>query len=329
MSGSDSDFDLPVLKKSYEKKTPVAPLGAAVVKRGRGRPRKYPIEGAPSTSKAPAKAPKTKKKKKEELFKTASDSDSDSAFASDIESDPEEKDEGKDTSLVPSNLFSLPSADEQPKVWVLSGACASGKTYMLKYIQWLYGKRKHFKFGVVYTATGFTGDYSWTPERSIMKYDEEHLKTYITGLRNRVEEGVAKHGKGWKLPHNYLIFDDNNGTLRASEFFINFISTHRHTSTTVFMLSQLLTARGAVNTTVRSNTSFALMWPTASQSTLKGLWENYGGMMTYEEFKQELNNCRHEKYRCLVLKNAPDNYTVDKQFTTLKAGEFPDFTLKF
>jgi hypothetical protein len=322
MSGSDSDFDLPVLKKSYEKKTAVA---AAAVKRGRGRPRKYPIEGVPSTSKAPAKAPKTQKKpiKKE-----------DSVAASDIESDPEaeeeeDEDKSKDTPLVPSNLFSLPNADEQPKVWVLVGACASGKTYMLKYIQWLYGKRKHFKFGITYTPTKFTGDYDWAPERSILKYDENHFKTYMENLKKRVEEGVAKHGKGWKLPHNYVVFDDNNGTLGASEFFINFISTHRHTSTTVFMLSQLLTARGSVNTTVRSNTSFSLMWPTASQTTLKGLYDNYGGLMKFDEFKQELNNCRQDKYRCLVLKNSPDYQTIAEQFTTLKAGEFPDFTLKF
>lgn len=193
-----------------------------------------------------------------------------------------------------------------------------------------FAQAKHFKFGLTFTATGFTGDYDWAPKRSIHEWDEDYFKAYINNLKKKVEEGVEKNGKGWRLPHNYVVFDDNNGTLTQSEFMINFISTHRHTSTTVFILSQLLTARGAVSTTMRANTSYAMMWPTASRNALKGLYDNYGGGMTFEEFKAALNECRKRKYSCLVLKNSAENVTVADQFCTIVAPTFPEgFQLKF
>ena len=226
--------------------------------------------------------------------------------------------------------FNLPTSAEQPKVFVLAGACASGKTYMLKSCMYRFAQAKHFRFGLTFTATAFTGDYDWAPKRSIHEWDEEFFKAYINNLKKKVEEGVEKNGKGWRLPHNYVVFDDNNGTLTQSEFMINFISTHRHTSTTVFILSQLLTARGAVSTTMRANTSYAMMWPTASRNALKGLYDNYGGGMTFEEFKAALNECRKRKYSCLVLKNSAENVTVADQFCTIVAPAFPEgFQLKF
>ena len=75
--------------------------------------------------------------------------------------------------------FVLPTSAEQPKVFVLAGACASGKTFMLKSCMYRFAQAKHFKFGVTFTATGFTGDYDWAPERSIREWDEEFFKAYI------------------------------------------------------------------------------------------------------------------------------------------------------
>lgn len=232
---------------------------------------------------------------------------------------------------VPVGGFRLPSSEEQPKVWVLVGTCGSGKTWMLKSIMYQHAVKKHFKFGVVYTATKFTGDYTWSPDRSVRAWDEEHFKGYIENLKTKTEQGVAKEGKDFKLPHNYVIFDDNNGILTQSEFMINFISTHRHTRTTVFILSQLLTSRGSVSTTMRANTSFALMWPTPNHKNIKGLYENFGGSIeSFKEFKDKLFACRQRPHSCLVLKNSIENTTPEEEFTTIVAAPFPkDFQLKF
>ena len=240
--------------------------------------------------------------------------------------------EKEDTSMiVPAGNFELPGEDEEPKVFVLVGACASGKTYMLKYIHYMYARQKMYKFGVCMTATGFTGDYSFCPERSVMPFDEEFFQGYIENLKKKTEEGVAKHGKGWKLPHNFVIFDDNNGILATSPYMINFISTHRHTRTSVYILSQMLTARGSVSTSMRANTSFAMLWPTNNKSNLKGLYDNYGGAFDkLANFAAALEGCRDREFSCLVLKNSVKHRTVAEQFTTIKAGKFPEnFELKF
>ena len=80
---------------------------------------------------------------------------------------------------------------------------------MLKSCLYRFAQAKHFKFGVTFTATGFTGDYDWAPERSIKEWDEEYFKAYIMHLRNKVAEGVKKNKNGFRLPHNYVIFDDS------------------------------------------------------------------------------------------------------------------------
>jgi hypothetical protein len=231
---------------------------------------------------------------------------------------------------IPQDGFTLPTSKEQPKVWVLVGSCAAGKTYMLKSVMYQYAQQKHFKFGLTFTQTAFTGDYNWAPEKSIRKWDEEYFKAYIENLQKKVDAGKTKHGNKWQFPHNYVVFDDNNGILTQSEFMINFISTHRHTMTTVFILSQLLTARGAVSTTMRANTSFALMWPTNSKNCMKGLFDNFGGEMDRKQFQAALTKCRERKYSCLVLKNANENDTVETQYCTILAPSFPEnFKLVF
>jgi hypothetical protein len=338
---SDSDSDVPVKRRSAPKK-PVhkhkkAKKTQKVEKKATKR-KVISIERSDSESEEEeVRHVKLGKGRKKRVETSDDDSDQEPEEAEDQGSDnnntdeeEEQKNEGSDTPLIPSGEFSLPTAKEQPKVWVLVGSCASGKTYMLKYIQYLYGTQKHFKFGITFTATGFTGDYKWAPDRSVMKYDEAYFEKYIDNLKRKVEEGVAQNGEGWKLPHNYVVFDDNNGLLASSPFMINFISTHRHTSTSIFILSQLLTAKGSVNTTMRNNTSFALMWPSNNLKAVKGLHENYGGMMTHKEFKAALDTCRDRKYSCLVLKNAADHRTISEQFTTIKAGKYPEnFSLKF
>ena len=322
-----SDSDAPVRRskggKSTNRRKPVKQAkGGMTNKKGR----RAVIEDSSSSESEQSESDDqlSSEEEEEEVMDIPSGSDSED------EKPRKKKKDCEETSQILPGQFELPGEDEQPKVWVLVGACASGKTYMLKYIHYRYGKQKHFKFGVTYTPTAYTGDYSWAPERSIMAFNEAHFEAYMDNLKKKVEEGVAKHGKGFKLPHNYVIFDDNNGTLTASPFMINFISTHRHTSTTVFMLSQLLTARGSVSTSVRANTSFALMWPTASKKDLKGLIDTYSGEMTPQEFKDALSSCRSREFSCLVLKNSAKNVTVQEQFTTIKAGEFPeDFQLNF
>ena len=321
---SDTDSDVPVKRRVAKKKAPALKKAAKrkqpIKSRQKGKPRQLISSESDSDSSS----------EKSDSSRSESNNETDSGVESEVQSESEES-KGDPDQMISTSGFQLPGSDEQPKVWVFVGVCASGKTHMLKYIQYLYAKKQHFKWGCIYTGTKFTGDYGWAPERSVLDFDEEHFMQYVKSMRSKVEEGVANYGSDFKLPHNFVIFDDNNGVLSQSPFMINFISTHRHTSTTVFVLSQLLTARGAVSTTMRANTSYALMWPSANHIVIKSLFDNFGGLFQKRaDFAAALNSCGKRPYSCLVLKNSTKHRTIAEQFTCIKAGEFPkDFEIKF
>lgn len=259
------------------------------------------------------------------------DDDSDSQGHRDDDNNQEEQHKSQEKqNAAPSSGFCLPGPDEEPKIFVLVGSCASGKSYMLKYIMSLYGARRQLKFGLTFTSTKFTGDYSYLPDESVREFDMEYLERYIMHLRKKIEIGKKEHGPKWNLPHNFLIIDDSLGLTASSGFFTNFIATHRHTRTTVFLLSQLLTAARSVSTVVRANTSYAMMFPTSMQNAIEGLWKNYGQMYTMKDFKKELDKCRERKYSCLVFSNNPDFTTPEQAYHRICApANVPDFELHF
>ena len=131
------------------------------------------------------------------------------------------------------------------------------------------------------------------------------------------------------MPHNFVIIDDSIGLVNNSGFFLNFIGTHRHTRTTVFLLSQLLTAARSVNTVVRANTSYAFMWPSQMRLATDALYKSYGQMFpTYAEFKEKLDHCDERQYSCLVFKN--NSRTIEEAYVEILApAEIPEFQLAF
>lgn len=232
--------------------------------------------------------------------------------------------------------FELPGVDEEPKIFVLVGSCNSGKSYMLKYMMLKFAQKKHFKFGLTFTSTKFTGGYNFLPDHSVLEFSMDYLETHIKSLRDKTEIGKKKYGDKWKLPHNFVIIDDCLGLVGGSSkdgqvgFFPCFCSTHRHTRTTIFILSQVLTAARSVSTVIRSNVSYAMMWPTAMENDLVGLHQSFGTMLKYAEFKKMLDECRKRQYSCLVFINDPRFTTVEQAYRRIAApASFPDFELKF
>ena len=226
--------------------------------------------------------------------------------------------EPEDEPLCFKDVLDLPGADEKPQVYAMIGSPKVGKTHMLKSMMHIFESRKQFSWGITF---GEPDQYTWMPTRSVRIYDDEYFKNYITNLRQKQFEGV-------KIPPNYVVFDDFFGHFTAWQN--KFMSIHRQTNTTVFILCQLLTARGAVSTTMRANTSYAMMWPTASQNVnihvVKDLYEHFGGELSYEKFEQALRACHKKQYSCLVYKNSPEI----EQFCTIVAPTFPEgFQLKF
>ncbi len=267
---------------------------------------------------------------------SSDDSDSDSTSASDNDEDCQQQDQSRMTKrqpkdASPSSGFTLPGSEDEPKIFVLVGSCNSGKSYMLKYMMERFGVRKHFGFGICLTSTKFTGAYDYLPDRSVRDFDMAYLESYVEHLRKKIELGKKKNGAKWNLPHNYVIIDDSLGLTVNSSFFQNFVSTHRHTRTTIFLLTQLLTAARSVSTVVRANTSYAMMFATSMQNAVEGLYQNYGQMYsTMKEFKKELDECRKRKYSCLVFTNDPSFTTPEEAYCKIVApANIPEFELKF
>jgi hypothetical protein len=295
MSSSDSDDAKPQKRKK-----------TVPVKRGRGRPRKYESESESEQSESEQESEQESEK-----------------------SDPEQEEEKETTSEVKieHNRFKLPGLDEKENVFVLVGSCGSGKTHLLEFCMYKYALQRHYKFGVVFSQSKFTGDYRWAPEEYVREYDEDWFLAYWENMKQKVEDGVEKHGDGHKIPRNFVVFDDSLGLLNSSGKFLNFIATHR-TSTDIWILTQALTARGSCATVVRLNTTYAFMFPTASLDCKKGLHQNFGGMLPYDRFCRELDDLRKRKYSCLLLRNLADA-TPENQFCTILAGNVPEFRLKY
>jgi len=273
------------------------------------------------------------KKSKEAIARSESDSSeyedsTESEESSSEESSSEEEEEG-----IKTGSFDLPTAKEQAKIWVLTGVPASGKSHMMKYVMYLYGKQKHFKGGIlVFSPSAFNGDYDFLPKKALRnKFDENYLEAYVNNLQKKVEEGKEKNGKDWRLPHNALILDDCIGTMNSGgQFLMNFFSCHRHTSTTVFVLNQYLAAARSVSTCLRNVTSFALCWPQSLEHSVQAMYKAYGRRLgTLEEFEKALDKCREKKYSCLLFIGSNDIKNGIDQYRYITAGKFPDFQLDF
>jgi len=209
---------------------------------------------------------------------------------------------------------------------------------MLRYIMYKYAQhRPHpfFRFGVVIAPTAsYTGDYDWlsdhNPGALWDTYDEDRLKAYMESLkRRRIELQVKTGDRDAKLPPNFVIIDDCIGMIKNSEWFTNFVCTARHTSTHLFFLNQYIAAARNVSTTLRNNTTHALMWKQPMEHSVINLCKAYGGYYkNVHEFKKALLNDGGRKYSCLLYRSGYDD--KEGTYMRIEAGEVPkDFAIKF
>ncbi|MDR3550793.1 MAG: hypothetical protein P4L31_05225, partial [Candidatus Babeliales bacterium] len=222
--------------------------------------------------------------------------------------------------------FHLP---KKPAIFCLIGTQKSGKSHMTKYIIYSYCNLGYFTGGgLVFSPTKFNGDYNFMPDKAVIDhYDENILQRHIGNLRRLTAEGKKIHGEKWKLKPNFVILDDCQDLLRQSAFFNNWISTYRHTSTSVFIISQMLASRATISTLLRNSTTFAMMWPSISKNNIDAMYAAYGGVYdSLEEFKKALLKCKKRKYSCLLYKALQKKKNT---YTAIIAEEVPPFKMTF
>lgn len=349
-SGSDPES---VIKRGpgRSRKYPVKPAP---------KPTKKPTKKA---SKSEKKKPVTKSKKKkppqsesdsdasesEPDFDSEIDSVSGSDATTDWDSDTDERTARKSHGTEvegdgdPPGEFSLP-VNPPARIFTLTGLPGAGKSHMLKYLMYCYAKLDFFSNIVVFCPTAsVTGDYDWLqiPGAVHEKWDETYLISYMNFLKEKRRALRQKTGNlKAMLQPNAIIIDDCIGLMTSQKkkrqaagndeewSFENFVSTLRHTSTYLFILSQYIAAKNNVSTTLRNNTNFALMWKQPMERSVEALYEAYGGMYaSKEEFKKNLIATNGRKFSCLMYRNGYD--TAEGTYLRICAGEVPDdFVIK-
>ena len=220
------------------------------------------------------------------------------------------------------SLFDAP--DGLAQLFVLCGKSGRGKSYFIRFLLSDMLTNGKLKFGLVFTRTKFNKDYAFLPDKRVIEgYNEDILKKYVNNLRKIAE-------KDGSVEPNFIIFDDLVGVLNNStQWFSNFMSTFRHTNTTIFIAVQYLPGRNAVSPLMREQTNYAIMFQSRTKRTLENLFENYGGLFdSADEFKQYFLNATQEKYTAMLYSERID-YIEDNYVTIMAPEDYPKMIFKF
>ena len=180
----------------------------------------------------------------------------------------------------------IPEQRHQASIVVMAGDCVVSQHIMLNAIM----TKWKFKSGLVFGSL---------PNKypnciQVQEYDENFFKGYHSVLcRNQKVKGTL-------LAPNYLVIEGDAKCLQT-EYLTNFMSNHRSTSnTTVFLLMPSLPDK--ISVTLRANTTYACLWPTAFHDRLCSMYNSYGiGFDTILKFNSKLNKCIEHKHSCMLI----------------------------
>jgi hypothetical protein len=221
---------------------------------------------------------------------------------------------------MPLNI-NMEEPDKFAAIFIAVGKPRSGKSFLVKSLIKQLTDAKVFSWGVCLTSTGFTGAYDYLPENAVWDYDQDKIERYVQHLRDLRAEGKCKP--------NFLIVDDMVGKVDTSTgWWQNFVSTYRHTFTSIFFTAQYLKARGAIGTSLREYTDYAFLFRTSQKNSLVGLYEAFQAEdIDYDQFKAMLYGCTKTPYHTLCFVN--DKVSKKESYLEYWADPVPDFKLKF
>lgn len=223
-----------------------------------------------------------------------------------------------------SNLDNIFDNDGKAITVVLVGKSYRGKSYLLKYLIADRLNRGKFKFGLVFTTTKFNHDYDFIPSNRVVEgYREDILQKYFNNLKKiKKEEDV--------VPPNFIIFDDLVGVLaNETSFFNSFITTCRHLNISVFIAVQYLTGKNAISTTMRQQTTHAIMFHSKMKNTTENLYNSYGQMFeTLNDFKKHYDAVTKDPYVAMIYMENEDD--IDKNYFGIRAPKnIPSLNFSF
>lgn len=187
----------------------------------------------------------------------------------------------------------------KPQVILAVGKPRRGKSHLIKYLILKNTvDNKIFQFGIVFTRTKWDSDYKYIPKQHVFEgYQPEVLKLYLEHLTEMKNP-----------PPNFVVFDDLLGALNNNDGELqNFIISHRHYNTTIFLAAQFLN-KGS-STTLRECCTDAFMFNSMQFLTIKALFENFGqGYRSVAKFKKAFFKCTSEPFTAMWFNNDQGAY---------------------
>jgi hypothetical protein len=222
------------------------------------------------------------------------------------------------------NIDKLFDNDGRALMCIFCGKSFRGKSHFLRYLITDRMLSKKLEFGLVFTGTKYNTDYDFFPDDKVFEgYNEEVLKKYVDNLK-------AIKKKEGEVPPSFIIFDDLVGVLNnQTDFFMNFITTARHLNINIFVCVQYLTGKKAISTTMRAQTTHAVLFKPRMKNTIENLYRSFGGLFENEkEFKDHFMKITKEPYCGMLYLEHEDN--MDKNYICVKApAEYPKIDFDF
>ena len=211
----------------------------------------------------------------------------------------------------------------RPKLVVILGACASGKSVLLKHIV-----KTMFQGGVLHWARVYSkthranNEYGWLPKGCVHDIDLEKLHDYQEKLLKAREERSHE-----KLPMNAVIIDDSQGTIRNpyDSRLVQWYSLHRHSSTHIFICLQFATS---IPTTLRGMADYVFVFADKFARSRRHIYNFVGQWYEKEkDFLAMFDQATNQPHTCLMYKNrAP---TIEESYLSFRAPAPEDFSIEF
>ena len=169
-----------------------------------------------------------------------------------------------------------------PFTMSILGACNSGKSHFIKYLIKRY--KKKIDVVVVFTTTGFNGNYKYLSEYGIKNYliDPLNLAKDLLKIMNKQKKYLLQGLK----PNVVLVFDDVMGSINPYDKKLQMIiSSFRHYETSLVYVSQYASC---IPTYIRELSYYSIIFNQTTIKSLKSVYENYFPEAgNFNQFKNE------------------------------------------
>lgn len=177
-----------------------------------------------------------------------------------------------------------------PGLILINGPSCIGKSHLIKYIMSI--NHKKFSYGLVFSNTSFDisdkSSFDYVPSKFVHSdFDETILESFMDLQANLIKQGIIKE--------TYLILDDClDRDMFNKKSFNRLVTQGRHYHITTFLSTQY---PNAITPKTRSNCFQVVIFYTDTNVALKALWESFGQMYEFKEFKNLImTNCKNHAF---------------------------------